>query len=79
MIKQQIASQESVLEAAGPVFKAYKEDPTPGFQGKEIAVHRFFNPFLQTHFYTADITEKNNIILTGQWDYEGVAFYGEII
>jgi hypothetical protein len=56
----------------GQAFNVYK---TSG-QFKE-PVHRFYNPSLDRHFYTANESEIQDIQLVGQWNYEGIAFYGE--
>jgi len=54
-------------------------DPTPNSQGEEIAVHRFYSPSLNRHFYTADLTEVDQMQLTGIWNYEGIGFFGEVL
>ena len=58
------------------VFSVYSADPTPGYLGQEIAVHRFYSPTLNRHFFSADQAEVDRIELTGVWDYEGIAFLG---
>jgi V8-like Glu-specific endopeptidase len=63
----------------GVAFNVYASDPTPNTQGQEVAVHRFYSPELNRHFYTANQTEVDEIKLTGQWKYEGIGFWGEII
>lgn len=62
----------------GVAMNVYGSDPTP-FAGQEVAVHRFYSPTLDRHFFTADQEEVNEINLTGVWNYEGVAFYGELV
>lgn len=62
----------------GDRFRVYASDPTPGSQGQELAVHRFYSPTLNRHVFTADATEVTNLKLTGIWSYEGIAFWGEI-
>jgi uncharacterized delta-60 repeat protein len=39
-------------------------------------VFRFFNKIKGNHFYTKNITEKNNIVstLSNEWNYEGIAY-----
>jgi len=39
-----------------------------------IRMHRLYNPNSGEHFYTGDISEKNNLVSLG-WSYEGVAWY----
>ena len=39
-------------------------------------VHRFYNPSLNRHFFTASESEAQDIQLIGQWNYEGIGFYG---
>jgi len=79
MIKGKSASGEWSFNYEGTRFSVYSVDPTPNFQGDEIAVHRFYSPTLNRHFFTGDSDEATEIQLTGIWDYEGVAFYGEIL
>ena len=78
-LQKKIALGNSPFTYSGSVFDVYLNDPTPTFQGKEAAVHRFYNSSLDSHFYTADPEEKALITLVGAWNYEGVAFYGEMI
>ena len=77
MVKAKSASGEWPFNYEGTRFSVYSGDPTPDFQGDEIAVHRFYSPTLNRHFFTADTEEVTLIGLTGVWDYEGVAFWGE--
>ena len=79
LIKGKIASGEWPFNYEGTRFSVYSVDPTPNFQGEEIAVHRFYSPTLNRHFFTADTEEVNLIQLTGVWDYEGIAFWGEVL
>lgn len=62
----------------GIAFNVYASDPNGTATGQEVAVHRFYSPSLNRHFFTADATEVNLITLTGIWTYEGIGFYGEI-
>lgn len=39
-------------------------------------VHRFYNPSLNRHFFTANESEAQDIRLIGEWNYEGIGFYG---
>ena len=34
---------------------------------------------LDRHFYTGSEAEANEIQLTGQWNYEGIGFWGEVV
>ena len=79
MIKGKIASGEWPFNYEGTRFSVYSADPTTGYQGQEIAVHRFYSPTLNRHFFTADTEEVNLIKLTGVWNDEGIAFWGEIL
>ena len=47
--------------------------------GMRLAVHRFYSPSLNRHFFTGDSDEASKMQLTGIWNYEGVGFYGEIL
>ena len=63
----------------GIAFNVYAGDPNPSFSGQEIPVHRFYSPSLDRHFYTGSEAEANEIQLTGQWNYEGIGFWGEVV
>ena len=39
------------------------------------AVYRFYNPTQSRHLYTADCSEKDNVLRNGGYNYEGVVFY----
>jgi hypothetical protein len=56
----------------------YSSDPYPNVTGQELAIHRFYSESLDRHFFTGDSLEASKMQLTGIWNYEGVAFYGEI-
>jgi len=47
--------------------------PDPG----AVTVYRFFNKKNGTHFYTASLAERDNVIktLSARYNYEGIAFY----
>ena len=78
-IQAKSASGEWPFNYEGAVFNVYASDPNLSFIGEELAVHRFYSPSLNRHFFTGDPEEAAEIQLTGQWNYEGIAFYGEII
>ena len=63
----------------GVAFNVYAGDPNPSLSGQEIPVHRFYSPSLNRHFFTASETEVQEIQLTGQWNYEGIGFWGEVV
>ena len=79
MIKGKIASGEWPFNYEGTRFNMYSSDPTPNSVGDELAVHRFYSPSLDRHFFTGDSQEAETMKLTGIWNYEGVGFYGEIL
>jgi hypothetical protein len=79
LINAKVVSGESSFIATNNTFNVYVTDPTPGFKGKEVTVHRFYNPLSGTHFFTGDSEEKTLIELTGIWLYEGIAFYGDAV
>ena len=79
MIKAKSASGEWPFNYEGTRFSVYSADPTPGYVGQEIAVHRFYSPTLNRHFFSADQAEVDRIELTGVWNYEGLAFWGEVL
>jgi len=78
-VNGKIESGEWPFNYEGTMFNVYANDPNPASEGEEIAVHRFYSPELNRHFYTADESEVESIQLTGQWNYEGVGFWGELL
>ncbi len=79
MVKAKAASGEWPFNYEGTAFNVYSSDPNPSSSGEELAIHRFYSPSLNRHFFTGDLTEVENMKLTGIWDYEGVGFFGEIL
>jgi hypothetical protein len=63
----------------GIAFNVYASDPTPNSKGSEVAVYRFYSSSLNRHLYTANEAEVAEIKLTGQWNYEGIGYWGESI
>jgi hypothetical protein len=55
----------------GVAFYAFPENSDASTR----AVYRFWNSTLQTHFFTASVSEKTRIQGTKGWTYEGIAFY----
>ena len=55
--------------------ETYRVSPT--YAAGKTPVYRFYNKRNGSHFYTANETEKNNVIatLSGVYVYEGVAFH----
>ena len=78
-VNGKIESGEWPFNYEGTMFNVYANDPNPASEGEEIAVHRFYSPELNRHFYTADESEVESIQLTGQWNYEGIGFWGELL
>ena len=78
-VNGKIESGEWPFNYEGTTFNVYANDPNPSSEGEEIAVHRFYSPELNRHFYTADESEVESIQLTGQWNYEGIGFWGELL
>ncbi|MEN9626793.1 MAG: hypothetical protein RJA10_19, partial [Pseudomonadota bacterium] len=58
----------------GEAFRAFSDsrhtDATP--------VYRFYSPSLDRHFFTGNADEAAQIRLTGQWNDEGVGYWGEV-
>jgi Ca2+-binding RTX toxin-like protein len=58
----------------GEAFRAYADpnhrDATP--------VYRFYSPSLDRHFFTGSVEEAAQVRLTGQWNDEGVGYWGEV-
>ena len=77
-IKSQSAAGLWPFIDEGNRFTVYANDPTAASQGQEIPVYRFYSPQLNRHLFTADANEVANVKATGIWNFEGVAFWGEI-
>ena len=56
----------------GVGYQAYANGSISG----TVPVFRFFSPSLNRHFFTASTDEAQQIRQTGQWNDEGVAFWG---
>jgi hypothetical protein len=56
----------------GVGYQAYPD----GSHGGTVPVFRFFSPSLNRHFFTASTDEAQQIRQTGQWNDEGVGFWG---
>jgi hypothetical protein len=41
----------------------------------DTPVYRLFAPAIDQHLYTTDPNEKNTLVATGGWNYEGIAMY----
>lgn len=78
MVKAKIAESEWPFIYEGKAFAVYPSDPMPTGQGQEIPVHRFYSPTLDRHWFTSNQDEVDQIRLTGVWNDEGVAFWGEV-
>ena len=78
-VNGKIESGEWPFNYEGTTFNVYANDPNPLSEGEEIAVHRFYSPELNRHFYTGDASEAESIQLTGKWNYEGIGFWGELL
>jgi len=78
-VKAKSAAGEWPYNYEGTGFNVYSQDPNPGYSGSELEIHRFFNPTSGRHFFTGDVEEANLVKLTGLWNYEGIAFFGETI
>ena len=79
MIRAKSESGEWPFNFEGVAFNVYASDPNPTSVGSEIAVHRLYSEELNRHFFTASDAEMQEIQLTGQWNYEGIGFWGEIV
>jgi hypothetical protein len=68
-----IKEYAAVWTYEGPVYKA----ATSAFQAGLKPVYRFWSPTGQSHFYTIDEAEKDQLIkeYSHFWTFEGVAFY----
>ncbi len=61
-----------VIEAIDPANAAVPVTVINPFDG-EIVMYRLYNSNSGEHFYTADLSEKNNLVSVG-WKYEGIGW-----
>jgi hypothetical protein len=76
-VKAKGASGEWPFVFEGPAFLVYASDPNPDSVGREVPVERFYSSTLNRHWLTADPDEIAQIMKTGLWTAEGIAFWGE--
>ncbi len=76
-IKHQIAQANWSFEYEGTAFKVYPWDPNESAQGLEVPVHRFYSSVYNRHVFTASPSEALLFNESKEWNYEGIAFYGE--
>ncbi|MEQ8408596.1 MAG: hypothetical protein RKH07_09995 [Gammaproteobacteria bacterium] len=76
-VMEKIATDGWTFDFEGTAFKVYLDDPTDGFQGLEVPVHRFYSSSLNRHFFTSSNTELDELMQSSLWTYEGIGFYGE--
>ncbi len=68
-----IANNSANWKYEGVAFNA-STGPATGF----APVYRFYSSSFNSHFYTMDAGEKNNLIATNKnWSYQGVAYYAK--
>ncbi len=79
LVAEKALSGEWPFNYEGTAFDVYGYDPNPSTDGYELAVHRFYSPSLDRHFFSGDSGEVEALRLTGVWNYEGIGFWGEII
>lgn len=77
-VNQNIRDSNWPFAYEGVAFQVYLKDPTPGFNGLETPVFRLYSYPLNRHFFTASQAEASLLVNTGEWDYEGIGFYGEL-
>ena len=63
----------------GIAFEVYAEDPTPGELGKERPVYRYYSWSLNRHIFTSSEKEAAMLDSSGDWTYEGIGFYAEVL
>ena len=77
LIKSKWDSGEWSYKYEGTSFRVYSSDPNPSDPNIGENVYRLYNSEEGRHFYSADVEEVNQFQLTGVWQLEGVAFWGE--
>ena len=78
-VKAKSASGEWPFVYEGTRFNVYSDDPNPDQALDETMVWRFYSPSLDRHFFTGFRSEAEALQLTGVWNLEGVAFWGEYV
>ncbi len=76
-VQQQVRDAGWPFTYEGIAFNVYPEDPTPGEDGEDVPVHRFYSTSLNRHVFTASPREALLFHESGQWQYEGIGFYAE--
>ena len=76
-IKSKWESGEWSYRYEGTSYRVYSSDPNPTDPNIGEKIYRLYNSAEGRHFYTADVEEVNQFQLTGVWQLEGVAFWGE--
>ena len=76
-IKAKGAGGEWPFVFEGPAFLVYASDPNPNSVGREVPVERFYSATFNRHWLTSDPDEIAQIMKTGLWTAEGIAFWGE--
>ena len=74
-IKAKGASGEWPFVFEGPAFLVYASDPNPNSVGREVPVERFYSATFNRHWLTSDPDEIAQIMKTGLWTAEGIAFW----
>lgn len=76
-IKAKYDNGELPWKYEGTSFFVYAADPDPSNPNIGEQVYRLYNSSAGRHFYTADTDEIQLMQLTGVWQLEGPAFWGE--
>lgn len=70
----QVASDAAA--GAPPMNATATSKVAPKSTSSLVPIYRFFNTRIGSHFYTASLEERNNVIATLPWlRFEGIAFY----
>ncbi len=76
-VQQQMRDAGWPFAYEGIAFNVYPEDPTPGEDGEDVPVHRFYSTSLNRHVFTASLREALLFQESRQWQYDGIGFYAE--
>ena len=66
-------TEQSVVDAQTKAIL----DAVGGLKIKTVSMYRLYNPNSGEHFYTADVSEKDNLVYVG-WKYEGIGWTAPI-
>jgi hypothetical protein len=70
------SDQDGNIEPAPPIENQVQSVTTTNGSSQQSTIYRFFNPTTGTHFYTANVEERDNVFSTlDNYKYEGASYF----